>query len=96
MVEHEKALTQSFLRTKAGNYEEFSKVMELRTNSSNNTVYADSYGNIAYWHGNFMPVRSSEFDWSRPVDGSNPETDWKGLHEITDMIHILNPGNGWI
>jgi acyl-homoserine-lactone acylase len=96
MVEHEKALTQSFLRTKAKTYEEFSKVMELRTNSSNNTVYADSYGNISYWHGNFMPIRRPEFDWSKPVEGSDPETDWKGLHETADMIHILNPGNGWI
>jgi acyl-homoserine-lactone acylase len=96
MVEHEKALTQSFMRTRAGSYEEFSKVMELRTNSSNNTVYADSFGNISYWHGNFMPIRRPQFDWSKPVDGSNPETDWKGLHETADMIHILNPGNGWI
>lgn len=96
MNEHEKALKQSFLRTKAKSYEEFSKIMELRTNSSNNTVYADSYGNIAYWHGNFMPVRSIKFNWSSPVDGSNPETDWKGLHNLGEMIHILNPGNGWI
>jgi acyl-homoserine-lactone acylase len=96
MVKHEKALRQSFLRTRAKNYREFCKVMELRTNSSNNTVYADSYGNISYWHGNYMPVRNPEFDWSKPVDGSNPETDWKGLHETGDMIHILNPPNGWI
>ncbi len=96
MVEHEKALTQSYLRTKAKSYEEFSKVMELRTNSSNNTVYADSYGNIAYWHGNFMPVRDTRFDWSEPVDGSDPATEWHGLHEVKDMIHILNPENGWI
>jgi len=96
MVEHEKALTQSYMRTKAKNYEEFSKVMELRTNSSNNTVYADSDGNIAYWHGNFMPVRSTDFDWSNPVAGSDPETDWRGLHEVDEMIHILNPENGWI
>jgi len=96
MVEHEKAITQSYLRTKANSYEEFSKVMELRTNSSNNTVYADSYGNIAYWHGNYMPVRSTKFDWSKPVDGSDPETDWRGLHEVDQMIHILNPQNGWI
>jgi acyl-homoserine-lactone acylase len=96
MVEHVKALTQSYLRTKAKNYGEFSKNMELRTNSSNNTVYADSHGDIAYWHGNFMPVRSTAFDWSKPVDGSNPETDWKGLHEVGEMIHILNPQNGWI
>jgi acyl-homoserine-lactone acylase len=96
MNEHQKALTQSYLRTKVSSYQEFNKVMEMRTNSSNNTVYADSHGNIAYWHGNFMPVRNTEFDWSKPVDGSNPETDWKGLHETEEMIHILNPENGWI
>jgi acyl-homoserine-lactone acylase len=96
MVEHVKALEQSYLRTRAKNYNEFSEVMDLRTNSSNNTVYADADGNIAYWHGNFMPVRDTAFDWSKPVDGSNPGTDWKGLHEVKDMIHILNPENGWI
>ena len=96
MKEHVKALTQSFLRTKAHNYEEFSETMELRTNSSNNTVYADADGNIAYFHGNFMPVRDPKYDWSGIVDGSDPGTDWKGLHDLNDMITILNPLNGWI
>jgi acyl-homoserine lactone acylase PvdQ len=31
--------------------------MDLKANASNNTVYADSEGNIAYWHGNFIPKR---------------------------------------
>jgi acyl-homoserine-lactone acylase len=96
MVEHVKALTQSYARTKAGNYEEFNKIMDLRTNSSNNTVYADNEGNIAYYHGNFMPVRDIKFDWSKPVDGSNPETEWKGLHPVSEMITVKNPANGWI
>ena len=96
MVEHEKALTQSYLRTKANSYKEFYQTMEIRTNSSNNTVYADSDGNIAYFHGNFMPIRNEKFDWSGMVDGSNPETDWKGLHVLNEMIHVLNPENGWI
>ncbi len=96
MVEHEKALTQSYLRTKARSYADFVETMELRTNSSNNTVYADADGNIAYFHGNFMPVRDESFDWSKPVDGSNPATDWKGLHDLDEMITLLNPPNGWI
>lgn len=96
MVAHEKALTQSYMRTKANSYDEFYQTMELKTNSSNNTVYADGDGNIAYFHGNFMPIRNEKFDWSGIVDGSDPETDWKGLHEINDMIHVLNPENGWI
>jgi len=96
MVEPLKALQQSFLRTKAGGLEDFKKVMELRTNSSNNTVFADDKGNIAYWHGNFMPKRNPQFDFEKPVDGSNPATDWQGLHEADEIVHVFNPADGWI
>jgi acyl-homoserine lactone acylase PvdQ len=96
MVEHIDALTQSFIRTKARNFEEFNRIMELKTNSSNNTVYADADGNIAYYHGNFMPRRNPSFDWRGTVDGNNPETDWLGLHDLDEMIVIKNPANGWI
>ncbi|MFZ1805732.1 MAG: acylase [Cyclobacteriaceae bacterium] len=96
MQEPLKALTQSYTRTKTSTYEEFNKTMELNTNSSNNTVYADDKGNIAYYHGNFIPVRDAQFDWSNPVDGSNPATDWKGLHTVEESVHTLNPANGWI
>jgi acyl-homoserine-lactone acylase len=91
-----RALQQSFTRTKLENHEQFWEMMDIRTNSSNNTVYADSSGNIAYYHGNFVPRRDSTFDYSQPVDGSNPETDWQGLHEVEEIVTIVNPGNGWI
>ena len=96
MEEPVKAITQSFLRTKATGHEEFYKTMELLTNSSNNTVYADADGNIAYYHGNFIPRRDPKFDWNAPLDGSNPETEWQGLHPVDEIITILNPPNGWI
>lgn len=90
------ALSQSYTRTKLNNYAEFKDMMNSRTNSSNNTVFADGDGNIAYFHGNFIPKRNPEFDFSEPVDGSNPATDWQGLHSVDESILILNPGNGWI
>jgi len=91
-----KALEQSFVRTKQSNYEGFNQMMQLKTNSSNNTVYADADKNIAYWHGNFIPVRDTRFDFAKPVDGSNPDTDWKGLHELEDHITLLNPSTHWL
>ncbi|MBT8178033.1 MAG: acylase [Eudoraea sp.] len=91
-----KALEQSYIRTKQDGYEGFRKMMDIRTNSSNNTVYADADGNIAYFHGNFIPKRDTLFDYSQPLDGSNPATDWKGLHTVDENILILNPENGWI
>ena len=90
------ALTQSYSRTKAKNYAEFSKVMEIRTNSSNNTIYADADGNIAYFHGNFMPKRDTVIDFSKPVDGSDPKTEWQGLHDVKETITLFNPNSGWL
>jgi acyl-homoserine-lactone acylase len=91
-----RALEQSFIRTKQNGYEGFSNMMNLKTNSSNNTVYADAEGNIAYWHGNFIPKRNTRFDYAQPVDGTNPETDWQGLHEVSEHITLLNPSTGWL
>ncbi|WP_291869752.1 acylase [Maribacter sp.] len=90
------ALEQSFIRTKQSGYAGFRKMMDIRTNSSNNTVYADAEGNIAYFHGNFVPKRDTIFNFSNPVDGSNPKTDWQGLHTVDENILLLNPKNGWL
>ena len=91
-----KALEQSFTRTKKSNHDEFHQMMDIRTNSSNNTVYADADGTIAYYHGNFIPKRNEKFDYTKPVDGSNPDTDWQGLHELDDNIFVKNPPTHWI
>ena len=77
-----RALEQSFVRTKQDSYTGFRQMMDIRTNSSNNTVYADADGNIAYFHGNFIPKRDTTFNFRLPVDGSNPATDWQGLHSV--------------
>ncbi|MEY3666983.1 MAG: hypothetical protein RL572_523 [Pseudomonadota bacterium] len=90
------ALRQSYLRMKTADYAAFRDMMDIRTNSSNNTVFADAEGNIAYFHGNFMPRRDPQFDYSQPVDGSNPATDWQGVHPVAETITLLNPPNGWI
>jgi acyl-homoserine lactone acylase PvdQ len=89
-------LIQSWSRTKAKTFAEFKATIDLRENVSNNTVYADDQGNIAYWHGNFMPKRDVRFDWDDKVDGSTSATDWKGLHTVNETVHLYNPANGWL
>ena len=90
------ALQQSYLRTKTRNYAEFYQTQQLRTDSSNNTVYADADGTIAYFHGNFIPKRNPKFDFTKPVDGSDPATEWLGKSDLKDTIIIVNPKNGWL
>jgi len=90
------ALMQSWLRTKAKGFDDFKRIIDLRSNSSDNTVFADDKGNVAYWHGNFIPKRDKNLDWSQPVDGTTPSTDWKGIHTLDEMVHVYNPASGWI
>ena len=90
------ALTQSYTRTKAKDYKTYRQTMELKANSSNNTIFADADGDIAYFHGNFIPRRDTSFDFTRPVDGSNPATEWKGLLDVDETPHLLNPKSGWL
>lgn len=91
-----KALTQSYTRTKAHNLDEYKKNFDLHTNSSNNTLFADASGNIAYFHANYLPVRDTKFDWRQPVDGSDPATDYKGLLSFDKSPNVINPASGWV
>jgi acyl-homoserine lactone acylase PvdQ len=91
-----KALTQSYSRTKARSYKAFRETMELHTNSSNNTIYADADGNIAYFHSNFIPKRDPAFDWTKPVDGSDPKTEWGDVLSVDETPGLFNPASGWL
>ena len=90
------ALEQSYLRTKTANLAGFKKVALLQANSSNNTLFADDSGEIAYMHPHFIPRRDDRFDYRGVVDGADPATDWKGLHTYDEAPHVENPGSGFV
>ncbi|MES2379320.1 MAG: penicillin acylase family protein [Bacteroidota bacterium] len=90
------ALLESWLITKASNLGEYKKAMNLLSNGTNNTVYADDKGNIVFWYGNFMPKRDPKLDWTQPIDGSTTATEWKGLHPLNEIVQVINPATGWI
>jgi acyl-homoserine-lactone acylase len=90
------ALQQSYLRTKATDLASFMQIAQLKANSSNNTIFADDKGEIAYLHPQFVPERDNAFDYTKPVDGSDPRTDWGPLHRLSELPNVVNPPNGWI
>jgi len=89
-------LIQCWERTKAKRFADFKKTLDLLGNISNNTVYADAEGNIAYWHGNRIPKRDTKYDWKKAVDGTTAATEWKGYHKINETVLSINPPNGWL
>jgi acyl-homoserine-lactone acylase len=90
------ALQQSFLRTKTRDLADFVKVADLKSNSSNDTIFADDKGEIAYLHPQFVPSRNDNFDYTKPVDGSDQATDWGPLHDLAELPSVLGPPNGWV
>jgi acyl-homoserine-lactone acylase len=90
------ALEQSYYRTKAKDFESFMRVAQLKANSSNDTIFADDKGEIAYLHPQFVPRREDRFDYTKPVDGSDPNTDWGSLHSLTELPNVVSPPNGWV
>jgi acyl-homoserine-lactone acylase len=96
MQEPIKALRQSYGRTKARSHADYKKVMDLHTNSSNNTLFATADGDIAFFHSNFIPRRDPKFDWTKPVPGADPATEWKGLLSFDESPNVVNPPNGWV
>src|SRR6185436_10580797 len=61
-----------------------------------NVMYADRDGNIFYAYNGAVPKRSTKFDWSKPVDGSNPEAEWQGYHTMAELPQLTNPKTGWM
>ncbi|CAM3911182.1 penicillin acylase family protein [Mucilaginibacter galii] len=90
------ALVESWLITKANTYGQYTKAMDMLQNATNNTVYADDKGNTAFWYGNFMPKRNAKLDWTQPVNGTTPATEWQGLHPLNEIVQVHNPASGFI
>ncbi|HEY8592517.1 MAG TPA: penicillin acylase family protein [Sphingomicrobium sp.] len=90
------ALQQSFLRTKAKDLTSFLDLADrFKANSSNNTLFASSKGEIAFLIPQFMPKRDNRFDYTKTVNGSDPSTDWGPLHKLAELPSVINPPTGW-
>ncbi|WP_374944516.1 penicillin acylase family protein [Sphingomonas sp.] len=90
------ALEQSWLRTKASDLEGYLKVAGRQANSSNDTIFADRAGEIAYLHPQFVPVRDNRFDYRGTVEGADPATDWRGLTPLAKLPQAVRPKTGWV
>jgi len=87
---------QRIAMNRARDFKEFKAALSKLSLSGSNTLYADNKGNIFYVHGNAVPKRAPQFDWTKPIDGSTPETEWHGLHAFEELPQLLNPKSGYL
>ena len=43
-----------------------------------------------------IPKRDPKFDWTKPVDGSDPATEYKGLLSFDESPNLIDPASGWV
>jgi acyl-homoserine-lactone acylase len=56
-----------------------------------NIVYADTHGAIGYQYNAHVPRRDPALDWTKPVDGADPKTQWGVLWTLDELPHAENP-----
>ncbi len=89
-------LEEWYAMSKARNFDEFKKAMSSVAVPMFNAIYADRNGNIFYVYNGAVPRRSLKFDWSKPVDGSTSETEWRGYHSFNELPQVFDPKSGFV
>lgn len=89
-------LRQMLRLVRARNLAEFREAMALQQFPIMNAIYADRHGEIYFLYNGIVPRRDPQFDWSRPVDGSDPRTEWQGFHTLDELPQVRNPPCGFV
>ena len=89
-------LGEWYAMTRARNLEEFRRAMAPLNMQFGNVMYADREGHTWYLYNGAVPRRKSGLDWTRPVDGSDPSTEWQGYHSMAELPQMTDPATGWM
>ena len=89
-------IIQAWGMVRAKNFDEWRTAFSHCAIPMFNVVYADCAGNIFYAYNGSIPVRNPGLDWTKPVDGSDPRADWKGVHTFDQLPQVLNPQCGYV
>ena len=78
----------------ATNIDEFETAVELVW-PNHNFYWADTEGNIGFWHAGRFPVKPGGTDRRLPLAGDGTE-EWVRVTDPEEMPRVINPDQGWL
>jgi penicillin amidase len=93
--EPESTVKAVFKMNCATNCQEFHEALRDWSGPIQNTVYADTQGNIVYDLPGRIPIRARG-DGSVPVPGWSGEYEWTGYIPFDELPHLVNPPKGYV
>lgn len=96
MYESHGWLREWYDMTKAHNLQQLIAALEPHQMLFGNVMSADNGGHIFYVYNAAIPKRGPRYDWSQPVDGSDPGTEWKGYYPFSALPQLTDPASGWM
>ena len=94
-LEPESTVKAVFKMNCAQSCEEFHEALRDWSGPIQNTVYADTQGNIVYDLPGRIPIRARG-DGSVPVPGWTGEYEWTGYIPFEELPHFVNPAQGYV
>ncbi len=94
-LEPENMIQALYCMNTAHDCQEFRQALRYFDSPSQNTVYADTQGNIAYSLTGKIP-RRARGDGSVPLPGWTGENEWQGYIPFEELPHLYNPPRGYV
>lgn len=93
--EPSRVLQSVFLLNQAANYDDYREALRFWDIPSQNVIYADKEGNIAYQMPGLTPIRKNGLG-IYPSPGWTGEYEWEGWIPYEELPALLNPDPGYI
>ena len=89
-------MSQSYAMMKARNLTEMKTALSALQLMQQNIMVGTVDGDIYYVRIGRVPIRPKGCDASKPLPGASGECEWLGLHKLDDLVHVLNPPQGYM
>jgi acyl-homoserine-lactone acylase len=80
----------------ARNLDQMKKALAQLQLMSQNIMVGTVQGDIYYVRNGRVPIRAKGVDPNKPIPGNTSATEWKGLHQLSDLVQITNPPSGYM